>query len=200
MAVYWTAGLVALFYLMALPVRAGAAWRTHEDLRLGIMIGIFRISVRIRLNYVPAKGFILTLIRREHARIHEFNLSDMWAKRDHKPKHLIPISRGMGYLRTHIHPHHLNIYLHFSQSDAAQNAFLYGICDTILSTWHAICPALPLNASVGADFRAEGTQIDFSGILQCRLGHIITAGLIVLRDFLIRRFHTWTTSNPSKAS
>ena len=87
-----------------------------------------------------------------------------------------------------------------SLPNAAHTAFLYGVFLSCLSVLRALRPGLPLNASVAADFRSMHTQLDFCGILSCRLGHIMAAGLIWCRDYLTRRLHTWITNSRSKAS
>ena len=200
MAVYWSAFITALFYLSALPVRVGAAWRTGEELRVGITIGALRFSGRVRLSYERERGLSILFRREGQERIRSFTVSTDAQRRSAFRSHWENSRQARSYLLSRLHSRRLMIHIHFSMQDAARNALLYGLFDVLLRTLRQVRPSLASEASVSADFHASGSQTAFLGILSCRLGHIMAAGLIWLRDSLSRRLHTWTTDSPSKAS
>ena len=200
MAVYWAALIAALFYLAALPVRIGAAWRTGDTLRVGLTIGLFRLAGRIRIQYENGQGLTVSFWREGHERVRRFTLTDAAPRRSLIRDSFKNSENARKYLLSHLHSRRLMAHIHLSMPNAAHNALLWGLCDNLLRTLRQVRPSLPLDASVSADFHASGSQIALLGILSCRLGHIMTAGLILLRDSLCRRLHTWTTDSPSKAS
>lgn len=199
MPVYLFAGLTFLFYMMALPVRAGAAWRTGQPLRIGVTIGPFRFSAQGGMKYVVGSGLIASLTQDKSGKTRELSLLRNMADTAALSTSIASVSRALKYLYRHVRPHRLKAYVHFSLTDAAATAFLYGTVDSALSAVRAIKPGLPLNARVSADFRSGHTQADLCGILSCRFGHIMAAALIWGRDYLARRLHTWINSR-SKAS
>lgn len=199
MPVYVVAGLTFLFYLMALPVRAGAAWRTGQQLRIGMTVGPFRFSAQGGMKYVVGSGLIASLTQDGSGKTRELSLLRNMADTAALSTSIASVSRALKYLYRHVRLHRMKAYVHFSFSDAAATAFLYGITDSALSVLRAVSPSLPLNARVSADFRTGRTQANLCGILSCRFGHIMAAALIWGRDYLARRLHTWISSR-SKAS
>jgi len=200
MTVYLAALAAALFYLSALPVRAGALWKNGFPLRVGVMIGPFRFSAQADLKYTEENGPIASLPQDRSRKNRQLSLLRRAAGQTSSKNRMPHSSRAVKYLFSRLQAEQIRIYLHFALSDAARSAFLYGASNALLSALRAVYPSLPLNASVSVDFGSGKTQLVFSGILSCRLGHIILAGLIWLRDFLAWRIQAWTTSSPSKAS
>ena len=194
MLVYLAAGAVAFFYLTMLPVRAGLAWKSGKPVRVGITIGPMRFSAHGDIKYEEGTGLIASLTHDRSGKIRQ--LTPLRQTADG----LSSLSGAMRYLIRHVSPWRLRAHCHLSLPDASHTAFLYGILLSGLSVLRAVKPAWPLNASVSADFRSMRTQLDFCGILSCRLGHIMAAALIWCRDYLTRRIHTWITSSRLKAS
>ncbi len=200
MAVYLAAGLAAFFYLTMLPVRGGLAWKSGQPVRVGITIGPFRFSAHGSMKYAVGTGLAASFTHDRSGRIHEISLLQSMADSAAIKSSLTALSGAFSYLFRHVTPWKLRAFCHISLSNAAHTALLYGILQNSLSVLRALRPSLPLNASVTADFRSMNTQLDFCGILSCRLGHIMAAGLIWCRDYLSRRIHTWITNSRSKAS
>lgn len=196
MAVYLAAGAAALAYLLAMPVRAGLAWRSGEAVRIGIAIGPLRFSARGGLVYLSGIGPVASLTHGRSGKKRELPLFN----RSSDAAALSALASAGRYLLARTHPHRLRAIVRVSLSDAAQTALIYGALDTCLRTLRAVQPRLPLTASITADFYSGRTQFDLCGILSCRFGHIMVAGLIALRDYLSGRFHTWTANSRSKAS
>ena len=200
MLVYLVTGTVALFYLMMLPVRAGLAWKTGQPVRVGMTIGPFRFSAHGSIKYAAGTGLLASLTHDKSGRTHELSLLRQMADTAALKTSLEAVSGALKYLFRHVSPWKLRAICHLSLPNAAHTAFLYGVLLSCLSVLRALRPGLPLNTSVAADFRSMHTQLDFCGILSCRLGHIMAAGLIWCRDYLSRRIHSWTTDSRSKAS
>ena len=199
MLVYLAAALTAAVYLMCMPVRAGAAWKKGGGLKMGVTVGPFRFSARGDMKYVVGSGLVASLTHDQSGRIREISLLRGAADGAASASRPAALSRALKYLFRHIRPWKLRARIHLSLPDAAQNALLGGLLKTAFSTLRAMRPDLPLTASVTLDFRSAGVQAELLGILSCRLGHIMAAGLIWCRDYLSGRLHTWT-SNRSKAS
>ncbi len=199
MAVYLAAGLVALFYIIMLPVRAGAAWRTGSELRVGITIGGLRFSAHGGIKYAVGAGLAASLTHDRSGKVHSFNLIQSAAERAARRNELEALSQALKYLFRHVQPWRLRADVHLSLPDASHTAFVCGALRTVLNTLHTVRPSLPLNSSISADFHSGRTQIALCGILSCRFGHIMAAALIFCRNYLTRRIHTWTGSQ-SKAS
>lgn len=197
MPVYLAAAAAALFYVCAVPVRAGAAWRSGGRLRVGITIGPFRFSAHGDLKYAVGSGLAASFTHDASGRVHEMSLLRDAAARSTQTAAL---SGALKYLFRHVRPWKLKARMHISLQDAAATAVTTGLLRSALSAVRAARPGLPLDVSITSDFRSAGMKIDLLGILSCRLGHIMAAGLIWCRDYLIRRLHTWTSSNRSKAS
>lgn len=200
MAVYLAAALAAFFYLTMLPVRAGLAWKSGQPVRVGITVGPFKFSAHGSVKYAVGAGPAVSLTHDRSGKAHEISLFQSMADGAAIRSGLTALSGALSYLFRHITPWKLRAFCHISLSNAAHTALLYGILQNSLSVLHALRPELPMNASVTADFRSMRTQLDVCGILSCRLGHIMAAGLIWCRDYLSRRIHTWITNSRSKAS
>lgn len=199
MIVYLAASAAALFYLMALPVRAGVAWKSGKPVRMGITIGPLRFSAHGNMKYAVGTGLIASLAHDRSGKVHELSLTDRLADTAALAGSVSALSGAMKYLLRRVSPWRLRANVHLSLSDASHTAFLYGILLSGLSALRAVRPDLPLDSSVSADFRSMQTQLDLCGILSCRFGHIMAAAFIWCRDYLSRRIHTWITSNRSKA-
>ena len=200
MLVYLAAGAAAFFYLMMLPVRAGLAWRTGQSVRVGITVGPFRFTARGDVKYAAGAGLVASLTHDLSGKTRQLSLFDRMADAAALKSSLSAFSGAAKYLLRHVSPWKLRARCHLSLPNAAHTALLWGTLRALLSSLHAAHPSLPLTASVSADFRSMHTQLDFCGILSCRLGHIMAAGLIALRDYLSGRIHTWITNSRSKAS
>jgi len=199
MAVYLAAGAMALIYLLATPVRVGIAWKTGGKARFGLSVGPFRMSAHGGLVYVPGTGLIADLKHDRSGKKRELRLSAAAFDPASFSPRLAALRSALRYLLSHAHVHRLKAVMHISLPDAARTALIYGFFDSSLRALRAVRPGLPLTASVTADFRSGRTRFDLCGILSFRLGHIMAAGLIALRDYLSGRIHTWTTSSRSKA-
>ena len=198
--VYLAAGLMALFYLIMTPVRAGAAWRTGQPVRMGVTIGPFRFTAHGEMKYVIGAGLIASMTHDTSGKQRELSLMRSSADSAALISSIAALSRPLKYLFRHVKPWRLQVHVRFAFPGADRTALMWGFSKALLSALRAARPDLPLSASVSADFRSGHTQADLCGILSCRLGHIMAAGLIWCRDYLCRRFHTWTQDNPSKAS
>ncbi len=199
MAVYLSAGLLALFYLIMLPVRAGAAWRTGSEMRVGITIGGLRFSAHCGIKYSVGAGLAASLTHDRSGKIRSFNLIQSAAERAAHRDQIEALSGALKYLLRHVQPWRLRADIHLSLPDASHTAFLCGALRTLLNSLSSVRPSLPLSGSVSADFHSGHTQIALCGILSCRFGHIMAAALIWCRDYLSRRIRTWISSQ-SKAS
>ena len=199
MLVYLSAGAVAFFYLMMLPVRAGLAWRTGSPVRVGVTVGPFRFTAHGDVKYAVGTGLVASLTHDRSGRVHELGLLRQMADAAALKSSLSALSGAANYLFRHVSPWRLRAHGRLSLPNAAHTAFLWGTLQSALSVLRSVRPSLPLDASVAADFRSMHTQLDFCGILSCRLGHIMAAGLIALRDYLSGRIHTWTANSRSKA-
>lgn len=200
MPVYLAAGAAAFFYLMMLPVRAGAAWKSGGPLRLGITIGPMRFTARAEIRHEANSGPIARMTGDRSGRVHTLPLLQQPPDRDALRSGLQSCSAAAKYLLRRIRPWKIRAHCRLALPNAAHTALLYGLFTSILFALRSARPSLPLEASVSADFRSLNTQLDFYGILSCRLGHIMAAALILSRDQLARRIHTWTTSSRLKAS
>lgn len=200
MIVYLAAAIAAFLYLAALPVRAGAAWKNGQPLRVGVTVGPFRFSAHGSMKYTVGTGLIASLTHDKSGKSHELSLMTRMADAAAFTSDLAALSRAMKYLFRHVNPHLLKVRVRLSLPDAAYTAFLSGALHTFLSAVRAVRPSLPLTASVSADFRSMQSQFDLCGILSCRFGHIMAAAAIWCRDYLSRRFNQWRTSSRSKAS
>lgn len=200
MAVYLAASAAAFFYLMMLPVRFGALWKTGGRLKIGLTIGLIRFSAHGSIKYLPGSGFTVSLDGERSGRTREFSLTGRPPPSPAAKDGRAALSQTLKYLRRRISPRCLKAFVHLSLPDAAQTAFWCGILRSSLSAVRAARPSLPLSASVTADFRSMHTRLYLCGILSCRLGHIMAAGLIWCREYLSRRIHSWTTDSRSKAS
>ena len=185
---------------MEIPVRAGIAWKTGGRLRIGVTVGPIRFSAHGVLRYIAGTGLLASLTHDRSGRQSELSLSGRLAGVSARLSGLSSLSRAFGYLFRHTSPYRLTAHIHLSLTDAAHTASLCGILRSSLNALHAVRPALPLDASVTADFRSMQTQLDLCGILSCRLGHIMAAALIGGRDYLSGRIRSWITDNRSKAS
>lgn len=188
-----------LFYLMMLPVRAGAAWRTGSELRMGITVGWLKFSARGGIKYSVGAGLAASLTHDRSGRVHTFELMQSSIDSAALKSQFSLAAPALRYLLGHVQVHRLRASVHLSLPNAAHTALLYGFLRTALNTLHAVRPSLPLSQSVSADFRSGHTQIELYGILSCRFGHIMAAALIFCRNYLSRRIHSWTSSQ-SKAS
>ena len=200
MLIYLAAGAVSLIYLMAVPVRAGLAWKTGGQLRLGVTVGPLRFTAHGGVKYAVGAGLIASLTHDSSGRSHELNLMNRLADAASLKNDLHTLARPLKYLFRHVRPWRLRARMHLSLPDAALNASLYGVLNTAFSLLRAARPSLPLDAAVSADFRSHRTQLDLCGILSCRLGHIMAAALLWARDYLVGRIHTWTANSRLKAS
>lgn len=200
MLVYLSAGAVAFFYLIMLPVRAGLAWKTGRPVRIGITVGPFRFTAHGDVKYAVGTGLIASLTHDRSGRVHELSLLQPMADAAALRTSLSAFSGAAEYLFRHVSPWRFRMHACLSLPNAAHTAFLWGLLQSALSVLHSACPSLPLDTSVSADFRSMHTQLDFCGILSCRLGHIMAAALIWSRDYLTRRIQTWITNCRSKAS
>lgn len=200
MLVYLSAGAVAFFYLTMLPVRAGLAWRSGHPLRVGITIGPFRFSAHGDIKYAAGAGLVASLTHDRSGKSRKLSLMSRLADTAALKTGLFSLTGAFRYLFGHISPWRLRARCHISLPNAAHTAFLYGILLSALSALRSVHPRLPLDSSVTADFRSMKTQLDFCGILSCRLGHIMAAALIWSRDYLSRRIQSWITDSRSKAS
>lgn len=200
MLIYLAAGAVAFFYLMMLPVRAGLAWKSGTPLRVGITVGPFRFSAHGGVKYAVGTGLSASLTHDRSGKTRELSLLNRLTDSAAIKNGLESLSGALHYLFRHVSPWKLRAHCHLSLSNAAHTAFLCGMLTGCLSLLRSARPALPLDASVSADFRSMRTHLDFCGILSCRLGHIMAAALIWSRDYLSRRIQTWITSSRSKAS
>lgn len=200
MAVYLAAGAVALFYLIMLPVRAGLAWKSGQPVRVGVTIGPIRFSTHGEIKYAAGAGLIASLTHDRSGKVRQFGLLQKMADSAALASSLSALSGALQYLFRHVSPWKLRARCHLSCPNAAHTALLYGALRSGFSVLRAARPDLPLSASISADFRSMRTQLDFCGILSCRLGHIMAAALIWSRDFLTRRIQAWITNSRSKAS
>ena len=200
MLIYLSAGALALFYFMMLPVRAGLAWRSGQPVRVGITIGPLRFSAHGDVKYAVGTGLVASLTHDRSGRVREVSLLNRLADSAAIKNGLTSLSSALNYLFRHVAPWKLRARCHLSLPNAAHTAFLYGLLCSGLSALRSARPALPLDASVSADFRSMKTQLDFCGILSCRLGHIMAAALIWSQNYLSRRIRIWTTSSRLKAS
>ena len=198
--VYLAAGAVAFFYFIMLPVRAGLAWKTGQSVRVGITVGPFRFTAHGDVKYAVGTGLVASLTHDRSGKTRQLSLFDRMADTAALKSSLSAFSGAAKYLLRHVSPWKLRARCHMSLSNAAHTAFLWGLLQTSLSALHSVRPGLPLTASVSADFRSMRTQLDFCGILSCRLGHIMAAALIWSRDYLTRRIQQWITNCRSKAS
>lgn len=194
MPVYLAAGLTLFFYILALPVRFGAAWRSGHPLRIGLTVGPARFSAMAGVQYVAGSGLTAHLTRDGSGKTRELHFFQGMPDAAALPQSVKAVSRALRYLRRHVKPHRLRARVHLSLPDAAATAFLFGMLNSALSAVHAARPALPLSAFISADFRSGRTQADFCGILSCRLGHIMAAALIWGQDSLARRLQLWRNS------
>ena len=200
MMVYLSAGAVAFFYLIMLPVRAGLAWRTGQPARVGITVGPFRFAAHGDIKYAAGAGLVASLTHDRSGKTRQLSLFDRMADTAALKSGLSALSGPARYLLRHVSLWKLRARCHFSLPNAAHTALIWGTLRTLLAAFHAARPSLPLTASVSADFRSMHTQLDFCGILSCRLGHIMAAALIWSRDYLTRRIQQWITNSRSKAS
>ena len=198
--VYLSAGVIAFFYLMMLPVRAGLAWRTGQPARVGITVGPFRFTAHGDVKYAVGTGLIASLTHDRSGKTRQLSLFDRMADTAALKSSLSALSGATRYLLRHVSLWKLRARCHFSLHSAAHTALLWGSLQTLLSLLHSLKIFLPLDASVSADFRSMHTQLDFCGILSCRLGHIMAAALIWSRDYLTRRIQQWITNSRLKAS
>lgn len=194
MLVYWAAGLTAFFYMMAFPVRVGAAWRSGEKLKVGLVLGPLRFSAHGGVQFMPDGRRIASFTRERSGKTRELNLSDRSLSPSALSAGLFSAFRAARYLLAHITPRRMKIFVRFSFPDAAKTALIYGAFDGALSALRAIRPTLPLNACIRADFRSDRTRADLCGIFSCRLGHIMAATLLWGCDYLARRLHSWIDS------
>lgn len=198
--VYGIAALTALFYLMALPVRGGIAWRSGHPFRLGVTIGPFRFSSHGNMNRDANTEFTASIVHDRTGKVREFRLTSAMTAHTAFTDGLPALFHAFKYLLHHTRPWRLHARIHFSLSSADKTALLYGLTSNVFSFLRALRRDLPLTASVTADFHSGHTQADLCGILSCRLGHIIIAALIGGQEYLCRRIHTWIINSPSKAS
>ncbi len=187
MLVYWISATVFFLYLMATPVRAGIAWKSGGKLRIGFTVGPFRFSAHGDVKYTVGTGLAASLTHDRSGNVRELSLMNRMADAASLKTQLHTTSRALKYLFRHVRPWRLRALIHLSLPDAAMTAFLYGFLNSGLKAFRAIRPGLPLQTSVTTDFRSMKTQFDLCGILSCRLGHIMAAALIWLRDYLFRR-------------
>ena len=200
MMVYLAAGAVAFFYLIMLPVRAGLAWKTGQSARVGIPVGPVRFTAHGDVKYAVGTGLVASLTHDRSGKVRQLGLFDRMADGAALKSRLSSFSGAAKYLIRHVSPWRIRLRCHISLPDAARTALFWGLLRSALSSLHSALPSLPLTASVSADFRSMRTQLDFCGILSCRLGHIMAAALIWSRDYLTRRIQTWITDSRSKAS
>lgn len=200
MLIYLTAGALAFFYLMMLPVRAGLAWKSGTPVRVGITIGPFRFSAHGDVKYAVGTGLAASFTHDRSGKVRELTLFNRLADSAAIKNGLTSLSGALSYMFRHLSPWKLRAHCHLSLSSAAHTALLYGILTGGLYALRSARPSLPLDASVSADFRSMKTHLDFCGILSCRLGHIMAAALIWSRDYLTRRIHSWITNSRLKAS
>lgn len=198
--VYWAAGLTAFLYLLAVPVRAGAVWQSGQPLRMGVTVGGLRFTAHGSMKYAGGAGLVASMTHDRSGKTRELSLMRSLADTAALTNAVPSVSRAMKYLFRHVTPVDLRVRAHLSLPDADRTALLYGALNAVLSVLRSLRPGLPLQAAVTADFRSGHTRLYFFGILSCRLGHIMAAALLWLRDYLTGRIHTWITDNRLKAS
>ncbi len=199
MLVYLIAGATFFFYLMMLPVQAGAAWRSGHEARMGITLGPARFSAHIGFQR-PADGPPLLVITQDRSgKRREIRLFQ-GASRPRIPAEIQEALPGaVWFLLRRIRLRRLRAHLLIASNDAAKTALLYGSAQNAFSLMRLLRPDRPWDLRASVNFTASGTQADLCGILSCRLGHIMAAAFVFGRDYLLRRIHTWK-SNRSKAS
>ena len=165
------ASLTILFYLSAIPVHITFWLQIGAETRHGIGISIF--EPRFLLKLPPEK------------------------RKNPKPSPKLHPADALSAAKAALHHIRIDRFrLHgsFGTSDAAVTALICGAVSAVS------CIAPPnTNLCLQPDFSCSRLQLDLTGMISMRAGHIMTAALLGAFQYGFRRFKAWI-SIPLKAS
>ena len=176
--------------LAALPVRAGFIKLPGRPARLGLALGPVRRQWSVSL---AARGGrpMLRLSSASGERL-------IPLQRRGKRGDSTPTRRALAFLVKHFHTERLEAFIAVGGGDARSVVLRAALLETLLSALAAARPALPLKRRVACAFGQPG-ETRVMGIFSARVGHIMLAALLYVRELCIWRLRIWT-STPSKTS
>lgn len=165
------ASALTLFYIAAIPVHI--VFRLKTGANEPFQVGISLFEPRFVLKPVPRK-------KKNFSPPKEFHPLDT-------------LSAAKAALR-HLKIDQIRLDGEFGSGDAALTALICGGISALscMAAKHASLKLIP-------DFCADCLQIDLTGMISMRIGHIMTAALLGAFQYGSRRFKAWT-SIPLKAS
>ena len=166
---------ITAFYLAAIPVHIAVQLRIGADNHFGLGVSLF--EPRFALQKAMHKIKIRT-----------------------KPQKLY-LPDALSSLKNvlhHIHIDRISLNGHLGTNDAAATAMF---CGSISSLCCALQCSLGkrIHLNLYPDFSSDRLQIELTGMISLRAGHIIAAALLGAFQYGSRRFKAWTDI-PSKAS
>ncbi len=175
-----TAAAIACFgfYLANIPLKCALVFSTRPQAALSGGASIFegRFALRRALRKKTGGG--------------KFSLPS--------PALLRPALHAGRYLFKHTHLERISLQGVVSTADAASTALLAGLGSML----HNAC--LPLGGAVQLrlqpDFSAQGSDLELTGMISVRLGHIILAALIFALEYGKERYLKWKADIRLKAS
>ena len=169
------------FYLANIPMKFAIIWRSHPrmELRGGASIFEGRFALRRALKKTNGKK-----------RSPLFLLNN--------PELLRPALHAVRYLMHHTELEYVSLSGIVSPPDAAATALFTGLGNML----HNAC--LPfgsrLRIHLQPDFSAVGSELELTGMISLRAGHIISAALIFALEYGKVRFEKWKADIRLKAS
>lgn len=165
------------FYLANIPLKCALVFTSHPQAAIGRGVAIFegRFALRRALRRKKVGG--------------RFSLPD--------PVLLRPTLGAAKYLLRRIHIERLCLRGIVSTDDAASTAILAGLGNLISSA------SFPFGGIVLVelypDFSARGSDVELTGMIAAKLGHIILAALIFAFEYGKERYQKWKAGIPLRA-
>lgn len=190
--VYWAVGAIAVFYFLNLPFRFAVALDIGEKNQIRIGVGMFSANFFYR-RAIPVTMDALIGARKAH-------------RAQEGPRRPAPVRAILGALKAlmrHADFSNLRCQLIFGTGDAARTAMLYGAATALLNALGTILRQSDgFHARVRPDFERRGLHLSAGGMVTLKTGHIMLAGLKLLRAVIQNRDSegkTWS-SIPLKTS
>jgi len=177
LAVYLAAAACFVFYLAAIPLKFAIVFSTNPQPALRSGASIFEGRFALRRAFRPKNA----------------------KKRSLPDSRLIsPAIRAGKYLLRRLHIDYLRAQGVLSSPDAARTALICGAARSL----QAACMELGnrVQISLQPDFSGRNSEIEITGMLSIRAGHIILAAQIFALSYLKERLKTWTQDIRSKIS
>lgn len=177
MAVYLTTAAAALFYALNLPIRFAFTLNIGDENLLRVGVGLFQA------RYIIEKRFELSgeKARATYQKVNQNRSGSVMRAGLGSARHFIRHARFPD----------ARMSIRLGVGDAALTALICGTFQILLQALN-MSGVIRLPARVTPDFSHQRLTLSAGGMVHVRLGHIIGAALVFVRELVSGRIKQWT--------